>query len=82
VFNRKQPQAEPFEPADWIDLLLDADETTRRLLMLHAIQSRALSRAEAEDLMAQATRLERAAGPRREPQPEPEPRAAWGIEYP
>ena len=82
MFNRKPPHAEHVEDCDMIDLLLDADDVTRRQLVEHAIQSGALSKSEADDLMAQTARLERAAGSRREPQPEPRPQAAWGIDYP
>jgi hypothetical protein len=82
LFNRKPPHAEHVEDADMIDLLLDADEATRRQLVAQAIQSGALTSREADDLMAQTARLQRAAGPRSEPQPEPRPRAAWGIDYP
>ena len=80
MFNRKQVQ---FEPSDFIDLLLDADEATRRQLVSQAVQSGTLSRSEADDLMAQAARLERVAGPRlAEPKAEAVPQAAWGIDYP
>jgi hypothetical protein len=80
VFNRKQVQ---FEPSDFIDLLLDADEATRRQLVFQAVQSGTLSRSEADDLMAQTTRLERVAGPRlTEPTEEAVPQTAWGIDYP
>ena len=83
MFNRKQPVVQHVEHADLIDLLLDADEATRRQLMSQAIQSGALKRSEAEDLMVRAARLERAAGPRlSELKSEPESRAAWGIDYP
>ncbi|MGD0121904.1 MAG: hypothetical protein ABSC46_05010 [Candidatus Limnocylindrales bacterium] len=83
MFNRRQPEVEDVGHVDLIDLLLDADEATRRRLMSQAIQSGALNRSEAEDLMTQAARLELAAGPRpSEPKPEPEHRAAWGIDYP
>jgi hypothetical protein len=51
--------------ADLIDLLLDADEPTRKLLIFQALQTGDLKKSEAEKLMAQVVRLERAAAPRR-----------------
>jgi hypothetical protein len=50
--------------ADLIDLLLDADEPTRRLLIFQALQSGAVKKSEAENVIAQVARLERAASPR------------------
>lgn len=50
--------------ADLIDLLLDADEPTRKLLVFQALQTGALKKSEAEQVMAQVARLERAAAPR------------------
>jgi hypothetical protein len=50
--------------ADLIDLLLDADEPTRKLLIFQLTQK--YRRAEVEDLLLQVARLERAAGPRSE----------------
>ena len=82
MFNRKPPHAEHVEDSDMIDLLLDADDATRLQLVAQAIQSGALTRGEADDLMARTARLERAAGPRRESQPEPQAHVAWGIDYP
>ena len=83
MFNRKQPEVEDVGHADLIDLLLDSDETTRWQLMAQAVQSGALDRSEADDLMALAARLERVAGPRRTgPKTEPKPVVAWGIDYP
>jgi hypothetical protein len=86
VFNRKQPQAEPpdeNEQADLIDLLLAADQPTRSQLMLQAVRSGTLSRADADELLAQVMRLERVAGPRTPAAtPSSEPQAAWGIDYP
>lgn len=83
MFNRKQPEVEDVGHADLIDLLLDADEATRWQLMAQAVQSGALDRSEADELMGLAARLERVAGPRQtEPKPEPKPVAAWGIDYP
>jgi hypothetical protein len=64
VLSRKQTEV---PNADLIDLLLDADEPTRKLLLFQALQSGALKKSEAEDLIAQVSRLERVAGPRREP---------------
>jgi hypothetical protein len=50
--------------ADLIDLLLDADEPTRRLLLFQALQSGAVKKSQAEEVIAQVARLERAAAPR------------------
>ena len=50
--------------ADLIDLLLDADEPTRRLIVFQALQTGVLKKSQAEDVIAQVGRLERAAGPR------------------
>jgi hypothetical protein len=61
VFKHKLPEV---PQADLIDLLLDADEPTRRLLVFRALQAGALKKSEAEQVMAQVMRLERAAGPR------------------
>jgi hypothetical protein len=61
VFNRKMPEV---PQADLIDLLLDADEPTRKLLVFQALQAGTLKKSEAEDVMAQVMRLERAAAPR------------------
>jgi hypothetical protein len=61
VFKRKLPEV---PQADLIDLLLDADEPTRKLLVFQALQTGTLKKSEAEQVMAQVMRLERAAGPR------------------
>ncbi len=61
VLNRKRQEV---PHADLIDLLLDADEPTRRLLVFQALQTGLLKKSEADDLMAQVKRLERAAAPR------------------
>lgn len=61
MFNRKIPEV---PQADLIDLLLDADEPTRKLLVFQALQAGTLKMSEAEDVMAQVLRLERAAAPR------------------
>jgi hypothetical protein len=83
VFNRKQPQDEDVDHADLIDLLLDADEHTRRLIMNQVVQAGVLNKSEADTLIAHVLRLERVAGPRQTaPKPEPETRLAWGIDYP
>lgn len=50
--------------ADLIDLLLDADEPTRKLLMLQALQTGMIKKSEAEKVAAQVARLERAGAPR------------------
>ena len=62
MFTRKLPEV---ANADLIDLLLDADEPTRKLLLFQALQSGHLKKSEAEELIAQVARLERAAGPQR-----------------
>ena len=83
VFRRKRSLVQHVEHADLIDLLLDADEATRRQLMSHGIQNGTLGKSEVDDLMARVARLKRAAGPLvSEPKPDPEPQAAWGIQYP
>jgi hypothetical protein len=61
VSTRKTPKV-PHE--DLIDLLLDADESTRKLLLFQALQTGQLRKSEAEQLIAQVARLERAASPR------------------
>ena len=50
--------------ADLIDLLLDADEETRKLLIFQALQTGVVKKSEAEEVIAQVVRLERVAGPR------------------
>jgi hypothetical protein len=54
--------------------------------MLQVLQSGAVRKSEAEELMAQVLRLERVAGPRSSlatvAMPEQQPEAAWGIDYP
>ena len=50
--------------ADLIDLLLDADEPTRKLIIFQALQAGSIKKSEAEEVMAQVARLERAAAPR------------------
>lgn len=62
MLTRKLPEV---PTADLIDLLLDADEPTRKLLLFQALQSGHLKKSEAEELIAQVARLERAAGPQR-----------------
>jgi hypothetical protein len=66
VFHRKPPEVpQPEVPqADLIDLLLNADEPTRRLLIFDALRAGTLRTGEAEEVMAQVMRLERAAAPR------------------
>jgi hypothetical protein len=51
----------PVSRADMIDLLLDADELTRRLLIFTALQTGALKKSEAEEVVAQIVWIERAA---------------------
>lgn len=51
-------------PADLIELLLDADETTRKLLIFEALQTGALRKSEAEQIIDQLIGLERAAAAR------------------
>lgn len=60
MFARKMPKV---QFADLIDLLLDADEPTRRLLIFQSLQSGALKKSEAEDVIARVARLELAAAP-------------------
>jgi hypothetical protein len=62
VLSRKQ--AEVVRHADLIDLLLDSDEPTRKLLVFQALQAGTLKMSEAESVMAQVVRLERHAGPK------------------
>jgi hypothetical protein len=54
---KTKSQSEPH--ADIIDLLLDADEHTRKLLIFRALQSGELKKSEAEGLIARMIRLER-----------------------
>lgn len=72
MFRRKVPQV---PHADLMGLLLDADEPTRKLLIFEALQTGALMKSEAEEVVAQVARLERAAAPR-PASPEAEARAA------
>lgn len=58
--NHKTPQV---PHADLMDLLLDSDEPTRKLLVFQALQSGTLKKSEAEAVMAQVARLERCAAP-------------------
>jgi hypothetical protein len=64
VFRKKPPQV---RHVDLIDLLLDSDEPTRRLLLFQALQAGTLKKSEAEEVMATVSRLERAAGPWTDP---------------
>jgi hypothetical protein len=69
--------------ADLIDLLLAADEPSRKQIMAQIVETGVLTRPEADDVMARAVRLERIAGPRGlPPAPPSEPKPAWGIDYP
>ncbi|HEX7496717.1 MAG TPA: hypothetical protein VF349_08800 [Candidatus Limnocylindrales bacterium] len=63
MFHRKPPQ---IPHTDLIDLFLNSDEPTRKLLLFKALQSGALAKSEAEEILAMASRLERAAAPRSE----------------
>jgi hypothetical protein len=63
VSFRKAAQAQDRQ-ADLIDLLLDADEPTRKLILLQALQAGVVKKSEAEEMIAQVERLERVAGPR------------------
>jgi hypothetical protein len=63
VFSRKIPQV---PHADLIDLLLDSDEATRKLLLFQALQAGSLRRSDAEEVLATVARLERAGAPRSE----------------
>ena len=71
MFHRKLPEV---PQADLIDLLLDADEPTRKLLVFTALQAGTLKKSEADQVMAQVMRLERAAGPR-DATPEAKPKS-------
>ena len=62
MFTRKMPEV---PNADLIELLLDADQPTRKLLLFQALQSGSIMKSEAEEVIAQVARLERAAAPRR-----------------
>ena len=73
MLNRKTHEV---PHADLIDLLLDADEPTRKLLMFEALQSGAIKKSAAEEVMAQVQRLERAAGPRAKDKATAAPQAA------
>jgi hypothetical protein len=55
----------PLSRRDLIDLLLDADELTRRLILFRALQTGALKKSEAEEVVDQMFWIERAADPRR-----------------
>lgn len=66
MFGRKTQQVQQVQPvphADLIDLLLDSDEPTRKLLLFEALQTGAIMKSEAEAVLATVARLERAAGP-------------------
>jgi len=58
VSTRKLPEV---LSADLIDLLLDADEPTRKLLLFRALRDGDLKKSQADGLMAQVVRLEKAA---------------------
>lgn len=58
----RKPEKVPH--ADLIDLLLDADEPTRKLLLSQALQTGMVKKSEAEEIVAQVARLERAGAPR------------------
>lgn len=63
MFGRKTQQVQQVPHADLIDLLLDSDEPTRKLLLFEALQTGAIMKSEAEEVLATVARLERAAGP-------------------
>ena len=63
MLHRKPPQ---IQHTDLIDVLLTSDEPTRKLLIFQALQSGTLAKSEAEEILAMASRLERAASPRSE----------------
>jgi hypothetical protein len=63
VLNRKATQVTQVPNADLIDLLLDADEATRKLIIFQALQTGAVKKSDAEEVMGQVLRLERAASP-------------------
>jgi hypothetical protein len=60
--STKKPVVDRY--SDLIDLLLDADEPTRKLLLFQALQTGVVKKSEAEQVIAQVARLERAASPR------------------
>jgi len=60
LFAKKNPQV---SDSDLIDLLLNSDQPTRKLLILKALQSGALRKSEAEEILGMVARLERAAAP-------------------
>jgi hypothetical protein len=55
---------------DLIDLLLAADECTRKLLIFRALQTGAIKKSEAEEVVAQMMGLERVMGMERPAGPE------------
>lgn len=59
MLTRRLPP--PVSRADLIDLLLDADHLTRRLLIFRALQTGALKKSEAEEIVAQVIGIEREA---------------------
>ena len=61
MFTRKSAEV---PHTDLIDLLLDADEPTRKLLIFRALQAGTLRKSQANSVIAQVARLERAAAPR------------------
>ena len=63
VFRRKPPVV---PHTDLIDLLLESDEPTRKQLLVEALQTGSIGQTEADEIMAMARRLERAAAPRSE----------------
>jgi hypothetical protein len=50
--------------ADLIDLLLDADEPTRKLLLFQALQTGVLKKSQAEEVLARVSRLEGVMAPK------------------
>ena len=68
MFTRKSAEV---PHTDLIDLLLDADESTRKLLIFRALQAGTLKKSAANSVMAQVARLERAAASHSDSQAEP-----------
>ena len=66
LFQKTSPQ---MTQEDLIDLLLDADESARKLIVFQALQSGALKRSQVDEVISQVGRLERAVAmpPRKKP---------------
>jgi hypothetical protein len=64
VSIRRKSRTPQVPNTELIDLLLDADESTRKVILFQALQTGQLKKSEADALIAQVARLERAASPR------------------